>query len=494
MDFNLDTLALTRAKKEKGNLNQKTPVLSQEECLHITSYHLPFSITSYEKESDIEEIFRRINSYGKRLSDHELRQAGSLSVFSELVRTIAEHIRGDVSASDKLLLGHMRKISINNKGLNYGVDMRKIFWNKHHILTDNNIRASRDEELVAHLVLAMLLDCDVNVSTTSLQRAYGISDDENENIDVDALIKKYGGSDFIQSQFLAIYQEVKKTLDIASESFFNLVYPNGGKYLNLVFQVIFLAYYRLLVKEEMKIDNYKKLHSSLRGIGDSCVSPHIERIKHKSFREKSIKSTIGLIRENFSKRNNTDPVLSNGVVKLESLLNSAKTENNSYDFKQGLHQMDNEHKNITDKVLKTLCSFVNLGRNSVGYVVIGVADKKGTADSYEKYYNVKPIKYNDFYITGIEEEAKRYKNIDEYRTKLEQAIKAADIEPSLYKNQILQNIDLFSYNDKSVIIMKIKANDDPVKFCGKFYQRRGTMVEEVKPNEERQVWALFLGK
>ena len=121
--FNLDTLALTKALKDRGNLIQKEPKLAIEECLEITSYQLPFSITAYDKDADIEEIFRRINSYGKTLSSHELRQAGSTGTFTKIVRDIAETIRQDVSPSDKILLGNMRRISLSNRGLNYGIDL-----------------------------------------------------------------------------------------------------------------------------------------------------------------------------------------------------------------------------------------------------------------------------------------------------------------------------------------------------------------------------------
>lgn len=492
--FNLETLAITRSKMKKGRLTQRKPMLTEDECLQILSYQLPFSISAYDKESDIEEIFRRINSYGKTLSDHELRQAGSMGTFNEIIRSLAETIRGDVSPSDKLLLGNMRKISINNKGLEYGINLKDVFWHKHYILTENNIRASRDEELIAHLVLAMLLDCDVNIGPTALNKAYGLSDEESDNMDTEALIKRYGGAEFIKNQFLAVFQEINRVLNENKTIFADLVYESNRKYLNHTFQVIFLAFHKLLVKEEMKIINYQKLNAAIQHIGDSCVTPHVERIRHKDFRNKAIKSAVGIIREHFTKRDEKDPVLSNGVIKLESLINAAKTENNSYDFKQGLHQLDKEHKDIKDKILKTLCSFVNLGKNSVGYVVIGIADKEDSAKAFKDYYNADVIKKGDFWITGIDEEAKKYKSMDDYRTKLEQHIKTADIEPKYYATQIVQNMDMFTYEGKSIIIFRVQSKDDPVKFKGKFYQRRGTSSDPVLVSEERQIWELFISK
>lgn len=491
--FNLETLALTKKLKDEGKLKQIEPKLSIDECLNITSYQLPFSITSYDKDSEIEEIFRRINSYGRTLSSHELRQAGSTGTFTRIVRTLSETIRKDVSPSDKILLGNMRQISINNHGLAYGINLRDIFWYKQSILTENNIRASRDEELIAHLIIAMLTNYNINVSSTSLDMAYGLSDDEAENIDSEELIKTYGGEEFVISQFEAIFQEIRNTIDSYKFNFRNLLFREPAKYTNYAFQVIFLSFHKLLVKEQLKINNYKSLNRELNGIGDKLITPHVDELRHRAARHRCIDSVTGVIRKHFSKREETDPVLSNGVLKLESLLSASKTENSSYDFKQGMYQMDKDNKDIKDKIIKTLCSFVNQGRNAVGYVVIGVADNNQMAQKHKEFYGVDSIKLNDFYVTGIDAESnKRHSNLDEYRIKLEQAIKTSDIQPEYYKTQILRNIDLFSYKDKSVIILKIESKDDPLKLNGKFYHRQGTSTEELPTTQERQLWSLFL--
>ena len=102
-----------------------------------------------------------------------------------------------------------------------------------------------------------------------------------------------------------------------------------------------------------------------------------------------------------------------------------------------------------------MCSFVNKGKGSIGYVVVGVADKEETANKFEETYGIKPIKKDSFYITGIEEEAKKDGSIDSYYTKIQQYIKASDIVPESYKTQILNNIDLFRYEDRSIMIFRI---------------------------------------
>lgn len=491
--FYLETFALTKKLKDEGKLVQKTPFLSIDECLKITTYQVPFSITTYDNENEIEEIFRRINSYGKTLASHELRQAGSVSSFNNIVRRIAENIRKDVSPSDKILLGNMRNISINNRGMQYGISLRDIFWYKQYILTENNIRASRDEELIAHLILAILLNNDINISSTSLDRAYGLSD-EDDNIDTDKLISQKGGEEFIINLFETIFTEIDKVIKANKYIFKDLLFRKDSRYLNYAYQVIFLAFYELLVVREMKIVNYNSVNRVLSGLGDSLITPNIDEIRHRAARKRCINSIVGVIEKHFVKREENDPALSNGVMKLERLLAAAKAENTSYDFKQGVFQMDKSNdKNIIPKIIETLSSFVNQGKNAVGYVVLGVADSKGIADAHQRFYNSNIIEKDNFFIVGVDDEANsKSLSIDKYILKIKDYIKSQDIQPEYYKTQILKNIDLFTYENKSIIILKISSKEDPLKLNGKFFHRQASSTEEVPQTSERQLWALFL--
>lgn len=491
--FNLETFALTKKLKDEGKLKQKHPFLTIDECLKITTYQVPFSVTTYENENEIEEIFRRINSYGKTLASHELRQAGSLSSFNNVVRKIAENVRKDVSPSDKILLGNMRNISINNRGMNYGISLKEIYWYNQNILTENNIRASRDEELIAHLILAILLNNDINISSTSLDRAYGLSDEE-DNIDTDALILNRGGEEFLINLFETIFTEIDKVIKTNRFNFKDLLFKRDSRYLNYSYQVIFLAFYELLVIRQMKIVNYKKLNTILLGLGDYLISPNLDEIRHRAARKRCISSIVGVLEKHFSKREENDPALSNGVMKLETLLAAAKAENTSYDFKQGIFQMDKAiDKNIIPKILETLGAFVNQGRNSVGYVVLGIGDCSSISEAHKKFYNSTVIEKENFYVLGIDDEVKsRSLSVDSYMLKIKDYIKSQDIQPDYYKSQILKNIDLFTYEGKSIIILKIISKDDPLKLNSKFYQRQSSSTEEVPQTGERQLWSLFL--
>lgn len=70
--FDLNTLASTKSLFDEGLLEQQTPILDRQICVNITNYPLPYSIINADTKS-IEAIFRRINSFGKQLSNQEIR-------------------------------------------------------------------------------------------------------------------------------------------------------------------------------------------------------------------------------------------------------------------------------------------------------------------------------------------------------------------------------------------------------------------------------------
>ncbi|NLM98840.1 MAG: DUF262 domain-containing protein, partial [Campylobacteraceae bacterium] len=111
--FDLETLATTNTLKKEGILVQKEPILDREICTKIANYKLAISIYKKDNNEIINDIFSRINSYGKKLSRQEIRQVGTTEEFPELVKSIAVKIRGDVSHSNILELNKMKNISID---------------------------------------------------------------------------------------------------------------------------------------------------------------------------------------------------------------------------------------------------------------------------------------------------------------------------------------------------------------------------------------------
>lgn len=498
--FDLDTMAESKLLADQGKLRQKTPVLDRETCTNIASYVVPLSIYSFEGEDRIDEIFRRINTNGRHLSRQELRQAGVTGLFSQLVRTISSKIRGDVSHSDQLYLNSMKKISISNRNLRYGIKFFEIPWIKYKIISHNNIRESRDEELIAHILAAILLGKDVSPTAYTLDCLYGFSSDPNgpSDADIDDEIKKLG-SDVIEKRFLTVYDELKKTLEAVSISGFDeWIFRRRRTKIAQHYQVLFLSFYELLVVQNKKIRDYRGLARKIQGIGDNTIS--IKRSGgawDKQIRETNVNAVITQIRDLFIERLDDDPGFDTGITKLENLLIQSHTEQSLYDFKICFHRLDEQKKfdkNSFDKITKTLTAMANHGPGSVGYVIVGVAETEPDANRYEKIFGSKPIKYKNFFISGIQDEASGYENaLDGYFQQIIQKIKGQPISPGSAIDQICRDIRLYRYYDKAVVVFQVKANSEPVMYDKQIYERHGPSLEPVDPRKYSDVYRRFSG-
>jgi hypothetical protein len=489
--FDLETIGTTKYLKDSEKLIQKLPKLERTFCKNITSYPLPLSVSNFDEHEKIEDIFTRINSNGKHLSSQELRQAGSNTLFGGLVRKISESIRGDVSLSDRLLLNKMKNISINNHDLKYGINMGGIFWRKHNIITNENIRQSRDEEMVAHLLSGMLIEPRPNATSHNLDKFYGL---EGNNVSIEEKIRKLGEK-YITTVFQATFDEFRKTFESTGSSFFKIAFHKETKYVSRSFQAAFLAFYDLLVKEQMKIIDYVKLAKAFEGFGDKYLTNNSEYLNHSKEREQAIEAIKGIARKHFVRRKGTDPALNNGVIKLENILNSSDAETINYDFKIGFHRLEKEGKfddGCLAKSLRTLTAIANAGKESVGYVIIGVADSDDDKKRFESFYGSKAIQHKNFFITGLNDEIKKYSSAEDYKRHLEVKIKASGITPSIYVDQILRNIDYFNYYDKNIVILKIQSEDEPAKFGDKYFERLSSNTLEISRDKEKQLWKRFI--
>ncbi len=178
--FNLDTIADTKLLKDENKLAQKEPALLREVCANIVRYQIPLSVFQEKGSSHVDEVFRRLNSNGRHLSNQELRQAGATSKFASIVRKVSCNIRGDSSATDTLTLGSMKNISITSKHLTYGINVDDVFWIKNNIITREALRESNDEEIIADIVAWTTLERNVRSSSDILNQLYGFQTEESD--------------------------------------------------------------------------------------------------------------------------------------------------------------------------------------------------------------------------------------------------------------------------------------------------------------------------
>lgn len=488
--FNLEAIGLTKQLKDSQKISQQPPILNVGFCQQLTSYEVPLLVYKAEKENAIDEVFKRINYFGRHLSDQELRQAGLNKRFGYLVRKIAEKVRGDETHADQLLLNNMAKVSIGNNRLGYGIDIRDIYWHKHAIVTDDNIRKSRDEELIAYLLANMILQPSIDATSKNLDRIY------DGDFGIEEEIQKIG-EDAIEKYFDIVFAEINKTL--GNDKFCELLFRQDTKYLNRSYQVVFLSFYDLIIREQLIVANYERLHALLEGVGDRNLTHLTETLNIASVREETISAFKGIIGKAFRPREIADPALDNGIMKLESILNRSKTENNNYDFKIGFNSLASSPTSFSDdtfnRIMQTLVAMANISNGSVGYVIVGVADKEADKSRYEQIYGDNTAKrVGSFWVTGIQKEAILNKgNHDKYLMWLKQKIQNSPITPVCYIQDILSKIDFFTYFDKEILILKIQNNGkDVAKYNGSIYQRQGTSTEIVDPVNEADIWRRIL--
>ena len=483
--FDLQTMAATKNLLDNGLLEQKYPLLDRDICMQFVNYQLPLSITNFE-DKQIEEIFRRINATGRQLSAQDLRQAGATHEFAELVRKISTAIRRDSSPSDILPLSQMEEISLSNRDLPYGINLNSTIWVKNGIITEKNMRVSRDEELVSYILLYMLLGKNIIPSAKNLDKVFGYEEDDALLIEKTTTEIEKRTPEKIQRNFLATLDQIQKTIDASGQPFNELLFGERGEGMARSFQVVFLAYYNLLCRNK-KICNYNAIANKLDGIGTRLLSGISSDRWNARRREELIKAIEGVISEEFINAEGEDPTVDEWISKLENLLMQSKIEQQFYDFKIGLHDIQSNpsfNQKCFSKIIKTLTAMANTQRQSTGYVIVGIADKEEDAKRFQAVFNSSPRIFNSFFITGVQEEIKaKYQNTDEYFSKVKDLIKKEPIEKDV-QSAILRGIRLVNYYDKLLLVFKLSSTDKPIAYNNKFFERHATSVEELSDASE----------
>lgn len=492
--FDLSTTALTKDLLDSHILEQRQPALNRETCVKIVSYELPYSIYDEHNPDIIDEVFRRINSNGQHLSRQEIRQAGVVNDFSQLVRNIATRIRGDVSHNDFLLLSQMQTISITKDTYHGGIDPESVFWVKENILSKEDLRQSMDEEQIADILGAMLLTPVPPSNVSILDEYYGY-----KQPDASARYQKIEEAlsaispEKVSEQFFCVYDEIKRVFSGRQKTIITqMVSPRtyrGPRY----FQVLFLSMYELLVRQEKRIADYDALYNALDGIGARII--HISGGGGWWSQQEKIDliaATSGVLAPHFVERGEGDPMLYSYANELETLLKQSFTENTQYDFKQGIHNMDDGRRNNTliRKIFKTLTAMANAGKNATGYVLLGVADTFEDAEKIRQVYGQESIRVGDFYVTGINGEVEKYyENYDAYILTIRNALNDMPLQDH-YRRQIGTKMRHVNYHGKSVIILRITCNSGPAIFDGAYYTRSGPSNDPV-PVKAEEMPAFF---
>ncbi|MBC9786612.1 DUF262 domain-containing protein [Heliobacterium chlorum] len=484
--FDIKELARAKQHADEKDFIEVSPLcerLSRTECANFVDYQLAVTIFPATKESEITDVFGRINSGGQRLSPQDRRQAGVVTNFSQLVRSVSSQIRGDVSR-DTLPLTRMPEISIEHPQdqLGYSIKAEDTLWVKQGVITIKQLRESEDEQIIADLASSVLLNKPIAASQELYDDLY--SPDNELSKQVENALAVYKPSRLSQ-ELISTFSVLKDTIENFSSERFALrkqVNPKSGNPIKNIFYTIFMAFFKLVVEKQKTPVSPCDIMQSLYNLSSSItISAHYSKTED---RVRNIDITKGLIEKHFVTRN--PPSLGHGpglIIDFENSLRRSKIESAKYEFKQGILQLSSNRqidKDLLDRIIETICGIANVGPQCDGYLFFGVCDTEQDAKRVKELDSITPLLVGEHNVVGIDREAKKLKKkLDNYIQIIIKHIQNSSLTNPL-KTQILANIDTFDYKGLSVLRIRIPIQND-ISFVGKVaFTRIGNSTVKVE--------------
>ena len=286
--FDVSQFPTAKQHAESGafTIRKDAPVQEPKECSRFLDYQLALTIYPAREELQITDLFGRINSGGRQLSPHEQRQAGVITQFSSIVRTVSAELRGDVS-QDVLLLSQMPEISVESgrEPHGYGIRAEDTLWCRQGILSNKQLKESEDEQLVADIAASIVLGQPLAVSRELLDTIYDSSSVEGQ--DLERRIIAYG-TDRLRNEIKFTFSVLKQTIENCTSEINYLrstVRPGRkGQYpIKAPFYAIFMAFHDLVVKEQKTPADNNKIMASLRGLSERLqTGTHYETTENRA--------------------------------------------------------------------------------------------------------------------------------------------------------------------------------------------------------------------
>lgn len=467
--FNLDCLSGCWKDIDRySDLSQEPSILDRDLCDQFLTYNLPIMFIS--EDTDIEEIFKRLNSSGHKLSLQNLRQAGVTNNFSSLVHEIATIIRGDHTLLDVVDFSEMENISLSGKGLHYGIKVNNVFWVKQGIMNSSQLRRAKDEEIMANIINIMLNGNNMRMSTDILNSLYEPTSKLSQKNE--AFLSADGNYGACREMIKRVHTDLKHTLDVSGISFAELLCgePKQSNK-DLVYLIVFLTLIDLY-RDKFVIADFVKFVSVLKNL---AVNEMSELLTEKDYlltvdkRNHFIKRLYHIFKESM-KYEDFNPEWNAEVVEL---LKQAQLESSYFDFKVGLHTfktgIDNSSE-ILEKCVQTLAAMCNSNPKKTCYILLGVANDKKQADAFEQEYNTAALHVNDVYITGINAEAAKYcTSLDDFSLKLSAVFRTLKSYDG-FTAAVAASARPVRYNDRTIITLSY-CTMQPIALDGVLYTR-----------------------
>ncbi|NEP49419.1 MAG: DUF262 domain-containing protein [Moorea sp. SIO3C2] len=489
--FDIQYFPTAKSQADEGSFvpNPKAKsYLSQKEVSVILDYNLAFSVMRNATETEVNDVFDRINTYGRRLSDQERRQAGVQNDFSNMVRKIASILREDQTDADILTLQQMPSISIdlqkNKQG--YTVQANNVFWVKQGILNSTDLRDSMDEQSIADIAACIVGGKMIERSKDALDEIYEQGSSESERILV--ALKVYGSQRFTDEFKYCVDQIIRICNQLKYEKLRDIVFENNKtNSCQSVFAILMIALHELIVKESKEITDYSGIRKAISNLATRIGTTR--RARKAEERRKNVDQVKGLIGGFFTEKENKTQIYDNpSIIEIESMLTRSEIELPNYELKQGLLSLSHQRnidKKIIDKVIKTICAIANNGPDKSGKIIIGVTDKKADADRIKELDNIECREIGNRFVAGVNREAKILGiSKEDYFSKWKNAIKNYDLSAPL-RESVLSNLDFHSFYGLGVILIKILPQKELSYVGEEVYWRNGDATE--RANNAKQI-------
>jgi hypothetical protein len=474
--FNVDYFPTAKAASEDGVFTKKggESLIINKEVSTILDYSLALSVMRNATNSEINDVFDRINTYGHRLSDQERRQAGVQNEFSSTVRKLACALRGDTSA-DILLLQSMPSISVDLPSANHGYEVRadEVFWVKQGILRSTDLRDSLDEQCIADIVACIVGGQLIERAKDALDDIYVKESQESERI-LSAL-EVYGAQKIIDEFKHCVSEILNVCTDGSHDKLRDIIFAQKtSNAFPSMFAVILIAFHEIIVREGKKVCNYSGVKAALNNLSERIGAGR--KVTSPDERRKNIDTVKGLIGSSFVPANIAEIYTNHSSVDVEDIIRRSEIELSNYELKQGLLEVKEGggiDSALISKVVTTICAIANNGKNSSGKILIGVTDKKADADRIKLIDGIEPQKVGKRYVVGVYREAKRLgKTVEAYFSLWKNGIKNSDLSDNI-RDDIVSGIDFNSFYGLGVIIITIPPQKE-ISYVGEeVYWRDG---------------------
>ncbi len=507
--FDLSVISEGKARVERGILQQREPRLDPDICRKFLQYAL--GITTYESndESKIEEVFRRINSTGQKLSAQDLRQAGATTPIAELVRQISSDWRGD-NTRTRIDFQDVKAISINDDTNSKGINIDDLFLVQHGIVSRQEIRSSADEQIALDLVSDMLFNEPfISTSTPVRDYLYGReTDTKPSKIAQEQIDNELNNHEWDSGQRIAEFRKrftetLSRVEDILSslstiEERMDFKKACGTDKSNPVpryFEALFSTVYKFLYCEGRDLSDSvsaaralvrARLNKHMKSGGDWNPKSKAEITNHLRTEMDHCFDT------HFDSDSSTTSSLDLNRSELITLLTGTLAESDRREFKQGFLPVtaDKSERKINDKtfdkILRTLTAISNSNPTECGSIIVGIADDQITAQQITSVDKITPVEYRTFQIVGIDREvtALGHPSLDKYIDQISQKIRDCSKIHESYRCDIVRNMRVAQHKGLTLLVLFSPTVSRPVSFDGQLFQRVGSSTVPISADQQ----------